>query len=184
MANQINRQAATIHNRGRDQISGFLISEIVDRYLWSVQTSSEQTLVGFSQAIFAEPMQFGDMLTQDSLRLIHLWPHQAYLLAEQPSLPESLHQFSSMFTDISHGICELSLIGDQALAFLDNHASVNLKNQQITETRNLRCLVGQYPVILWWDQGSDIRLLIDRSYAQSLCDYLNHLMQRWSQTSI
>jgi sarcosine oxidase gamma subunit len=89
-----------------------------------------------------------------------------------------------MVTDISHGICELSLVGDQALDFLGNHTSANLKDPRVTETRNLRCLLGQYPVILWWDQVADIRLLVDRSYAQSLCDYLKHLMQRWSQVSI
>lgn len=184
MIEQTHRQATTVQRRDQASMSGFIVTEIEDRFLWSVHANSGQDLLEFTKAVFAETARFGDMLTRDSMRLIQLWPRKSYLLAEQSLLPDMLQEYSSMITDISHGICELSLVSDQALEFLDVHTSANLRDQRISQTRNLRCLLGQYPVILWWNQDSDIRLLVDRSYAQSLRDYLNHLMQRWSEESI
>jgi hypothetical protein len=49
-----------------------------------------------------------------------------------------------------------------------------------------RCLLDQYPLVLWWDDIggiSDIRLLIERSYAQPFSDYLAQLMTRWRVTT-
>ena len=180
MVDQIYRQAATTLNMGQASNSEFSIIEIEDRYLWSIQANREHDLRGFAQAVFAETVQLGSMLTVDSLRLIHLWPHKAYLMSAQPSLPGLAHEFSPMMTDIGHGFCELSLAGDDAFEFLGTHTSADLMDTRIAATRNLRCMLGQYQVILWWDQVSDIRILVDRSYAQSICDYLGHLMQRWS----
>ena len=180
MIDQVNRQAATTHSLTQAANSDFSVIEIKDRYLWSIQANREHSLSVITQALFHETAQFGSMLTTDSLRLIHLWPHKAYLLAAQPSLPGALQEFSSMLTDISHGFCELSLVDNQALELLDCHTSANLKDTQVAKTRNLRCLIGQYQVILWWDLVSDIHILIDRSYAQSFCDYLEQLRRRWS----
>lgn len=183
MAEQIHRQAATVQRRDQASVSGFVLTEINTRFLWSIQADNRQDLVEFTQAIFAEKAQFGNMLTRDSLRLLQLWPSKAYLLYDHPALPDPLQEFSSMLTDISHGMSELSLVSDQSLDFLNHHTSVNLQDPRIADSRSVRCLLGQYPVIIWWDQISDIRLLIDRSYAQSLRDYLNHLLQRWDQVS-
>lgn len=181
---QVNRQAVTTHSMTQVANSDFSIIEIKDRYLWSIQANREHSLSVITQTLFHETAQFGSMLTTDSLRLIQLWPHKAYLLAAQPSLPGGLQEFTSMVTDISHGFCELSFVGDQAFELLNSHTSADLKHAQVARTCNLRCLLGQYQIILWWDLVSDIHILIDRSYAQSFCDYLEQLRRRWSQAAI
>lgn len=179
MSDQLNRQAATIHGTSRVANSGLSIAEIEDRCLWSIQANRKYDLPAFAETIFGATPEFGKMLCTDALRLVQLWPHKAYLISAQASLPTSLDEFSSMLTDIGHGFCELSLVGEQVIEFLDNYSSTDLKEAGIVATRNLRCRLGQYPIILWWDQPDDIRILIDRSYAQSFCDYLEQLMQRW-----
>lgn len=180
MADQIKRQAATSHASNRVSSSGLSSGEIEDCYLWSIQANRKHALPAFVLAVFGEAAEFGKMLDADAIRLLQLWPRKAYLLCAQPELPAALQVFSSMATDISHGFCELSLEGAQALEFLGSHSSTDPMAAGIAETRNLRCLLGQYPVILWWDRPDDIRILIERSYAQSFCDYLEQLMQRWS----
>ena len=180
MAEQIRRQAATLLTSSQTLNSGLSICEIEERHLWSVQANRNCDLAVFAKTVFGDALQFGEMLAADPLRLLHLWPHKAYLLSAQPELPDSLHQFSSMLTDISHGFCELGLAGGQALEFLAGHASADLTQTRIAESRNLRCLLGQYQVTLWWDRLDDIRILVDRSCAISFCDYLEHLLQRWS----
>lgn len=180
MAEQVHRQSATLLTSTRTLNSGLSICEIEQRHLWSIQTNRNYELAIFARAIFGDAPQIGEMLGADALRLLQLWPHKAYLLSTQPDLPDSLHRFSSMLTDISHGFCELSLGGEQALEFLASHASADLMQTRIAETRNLRCLLGQYQVTLWWDRLDDIRILVERSCAISFCDYLEHLLQRWS----
>lgn len=89
-----------------------------------------------------------------------------------------------MVTDISHGFCELSLTGSNAIEFLNSYTTVDLTGTGNPSGRNLRCLLGQYRIILYWDDANDVRILIDRSYTQSFVDYLDILYQRWSATSI
>lgn len=184
MVNQVKKEAATASTTSQVIDSGLSLVEIENRYLWSIQANREFDLRAFSQAIFAETLQFGKMLSLNSLRLIHLWPHKAYLLSSEITLPEALSEYASMMTDIGHGFCELSLGGRTVLEFLDNYTSVDLMNPNITRTRNLRCLLGQYQIILWWDDSCDIRILVDRSYVLSFCEYLEQLILRWSQKSI
>ncbi|MCP4877425.1 MAG: hypothetical protein GY896_18345 [Gammaproteobacteria bacterium] len=179
VADLVYRQAATSHTTSRTSKSGLTLDEIETRYLWSIQASRKHDLRAFARTVFGEALEFGEMLGADSTRLLHLWPHKALLLCAQPELPDSSRPFSSMLTDVSHGLCELGLGGEQAFEFLACYSSANPVQTRIHETRNLRCLFGQYQVTLWWDQRDDIRILIDRSYAQSFCDYFEHLLQRW-----
>jgi len=116
----------------------------------------------------------------ETLRLFKLWPHKSYLLSAESSLPGSLSDLAPMMTDISHGFCELSLTGSTALEFLSSYISVDL-DPRVTTNRCLRCLLGHYPIILWWDVVSEIHMLVDRSYTQSFCDYLETLSLRWSR---
>ncbi len=82
---------------------------------------------------------------------------------------------------IIFGFCEFRLGGEQALDFLGSYSSASLTEHGGSAKRSLRCLLGQYPVVLWWDDSANVRLLVERSYAQSFYDYLASLMVRWSQ---
>jgi hypothetical protein len=184
MADKIHREAATAGVIGPTGDLGISIREIENLHLWSIQPDRNQDLPAFGQAIFAEVPRPGEMLGNNSLRLIYLWPHKAYLLSTESALPGPSDDFNSMVTDISHGFCELSLTGNCLLEFLNSYTSANLMDAGIANSRNLRCLLGQYQVILWWDEITNIRILVDRSYAHSFCGYLENLSLRWKATSM
>lgn len=146
MPDQIKRQAATTHSTSRASDSGLSIAEIEDRCLWSIQANRKYDLSAFTGPIFGAAPEFGKMLCTDALRLIQLWPHKAYLLSTQASLPTTLDEFSSMLTDIGHGYCELGLVGEQAIEFLGNYSSTDPRQARIVASRNLRCRLGQYSI--------------------------------------
>jgi hypothetical protein len=52
-----------------------------------------------------------------------------------------------------------------------------------SKTGGRRCLLRQYPIILRWQHLDAVKLLVDRSYAQSFYDYISQLMSRWSATT-
>ncbi len=143
--------------------------------LWSVRANASHDLDCFSNSLFNQEIHFGEMLTDSKLRLIQLWPSAAYLLAEQPGLPDEANQFTNMITDISHGYCAVNLSGENALTFLGCYCSADL---QKATRQCLRTRLGHYPLLIWWDSITEFQLLVERSYAQSFIDYLNLLADR------
>jgi sarcosine oxidase gamma subunit len=178
MPENTNRTAATLDSTSSLQNVDLTICEIENRFLWSVQPSRRQSLSEFAQAVFNTGLRSGEMLARESTRLIHLWPHKAYLLSDQATLPTPADPFAAILTDISHGYCELSITGELALLFVNSYTTANLTAPDTSNSCNLRCQFGQYSVLLWWDDSTDIRLLLDRSYAQSFRDYVEHLIRR------
>jgi len=181
MADLIERETVTDVGAIRSPNSRLALSEIADRYVWSLQPDHRGRLNAFTHAIFAAAPQSGEVLKMDSLRLLYLWPHKAWLLSSRARLPRAVDDFSAIMTDISHGFCEFRLGGEQALDFLGSYSSASLTEYGGSAKRSLRCLLGQYPVVLWWDDSANVRLLVERSYARSFYDYLASLMARWSQ---
>ena len=147
--------------------------------LWSIQSSRAFKLDSFASAVFRRHSAMGTMLKADGIRLIQLWPDRAYLLCEQLKLPDRAVEFESMATDISHAICQLLLSGSDSLPFLNAYTTVDLQDQAILSTACLRTRLGQYSITLWWERPAEIHILVDRSYAQSLADYLQALSTRW-----
>jgi heterotetrameric sarcosine oxidase gamma subunit len=163
----------TLHSENADLI----LTEIEILSLWSIQGNHQQDLAEFVMAIFSESVAACGMTSAGDLRLLKLWPQRAWLLAHRHSLPAEIAAFEALMTDISHGLCEFRLGGEHAWAFLASYTSVDLASPVGSGCR--RCLLGQYPLVLWWDNIGDIHLLIERSYAQSFFDYLAQLMTRW-----
>jgi len=161
--------------------SSLALNEIADRFVWSVQPDHRGNLNAFTETVFNTAPRSGEVLKMDSLRLLYLWPHKAWLLSSSAQLPRAVDDFSAIMTDIGHGYCEFRLCGEHALDFLGSYSSTNPAEQCGDLQRSLRCLLGQYQVLLWWDECDDIRLLVERSYARSFYDYLASLMARWSQ---
>ena len=180
MAEIFEREAVTAV--GGMQWPGLEVVENPQRWLWSVQPGQQDSLVSFSQTLFGAAAQTADVPKADSLRLLRLWPHKALLLSSQAGLPSNTQEFTTMLTDISHGFCEFRLGGEHALAFLGAYCSFDPARQQAEGKHSLRCLLGQYPVLLWWDEVDDIRILVERSLALSFYDYLAVLADRWSHS--
>ncbi len=159
--------------------SNLSLREINIQGLWSVQSNARHKLDAFSKTVFDQTLTFGTMLKTDDFRLIRLWPRAAYLLSDDYALADSVSHFDSMITDISHGFIDLSLSGDNALAFINDYCSADINQPAIVDARTLRTRLGQFDILLWWDDITDIRILIDRSYAQSFASYLQSLSSRW-----
>jgi sarcosine oxidase gamma subunit len=181
MADFLTKETATVGVIGRLRNSEVHLNEVVVQGLWSFQPNRNQDLDSIAELLFTDSTGAVTMLNDKALRLFKLWPHKAYLLSAGSSPPGSLADLAGVMTDISHGFCELSLTGTAAFEFLNSYTSVELNNSRITITRCLRCRLGHYQVILWWDDIDEIHMLVDRSYTQSFCDYLETLSLRWSR---
>jgi len=130
-------------------------------------------------SVFDQDLNFGEMITSDNLRLIQLWPQVAYLISAEDSLPDTAYEFESLITDIGHGFCDLNLSGEGALVFLNDYSSADLDQQFVNSNRTVRTSLGHFQILLWWDEASNIHILVDRSYAQSFTDYIGHITSRW-----
>jgi sarcosine oxidase gamma subunit len=181
MPDLLNAAAATSGGSVSVENLNLTIHEVESRFLWSVQASQKHSLSDFALAMFGTDLEDAAMRNRESLRLIHLWPHKAFVLSDQATLPTSADSFASLITDISHGFCELSLRGQAALQFVNSYCTADLIAGQASSQGNVRCRFGQYHVVVWWNDRSDMRLILDRSYAQSFRDYIVHLMQRWQE---
>jgi len=176
--------SATAGSTLRSENADLTLTEIEIIALWSIQGNYQQDLADFVMAVFSESVAACGMTSTDDLRLLKLWPQRAWLLAHRHGLPAEIAAFEALMTDISHGLCEFRLGGEHARAFLGSYTSVDLAAPVGSGCR--RCLLGQYPLVLWWDDiggARDIHLLIERSYAQSFFDYLAQLMTRWRATT-
>jgi sarcosine oxidase gamma subunit len=146
--------------------------------LWSIQGNHEYSLPEFETALFGTSIEIGATLQDEMLQLFRLWPHQAYLLATDQSLPAIIHDYDALMTDISDAYCRFRLSGEHAFEFLANYLSADLLSVDVDSTC-LRCRLGHYVVLLWWDDRYQLQLLLERSLAQSFADYIETLMARW-----
>ncbi len=146
--------------------------------LWSIQGNRETSLADFETALFGASAEVGNLLQGEALCLLRLWPHQAYLRAEQAPLPASVQKYARLVTDLSDGYCEFRLVGELAFDFVADYLSADLAQQSVGPAC-LRCRLGHFVVILWWDEQRELRLLVERSCAQSFADYIDTLMARW-----
>ena len=146
--------------------------------LWSIQGNREYSLAEFETALFGTSLEVSATLHNESLQLIRPWPHQAYLLTSGQPLPQSIRKHHALMTDISDACCRFRLSGEQAFAFMANYLSADLHKIN-PDSACLRCRLGHYVVLLWWDDRSQLHLLQERSVAQSFVDYLETLMARW-----
>ncbi|MCP4471156.1 MAG: hypothetical protein GY815_10800 [Gammaproteobacteria bacterium] len=114
------------------------------------------------------------------------WLYSRYFPRQDESMSDTIKR-EVLAVRNSVGCVDMSTLGKvdvkgaDALEFLGSYSSANPADQCVGAKRSLRCLLGQYTVLLWWDDIADIRLLVDRSYAQSFYDYLASLMARWSR---
>jgi sarcosine oxidase gamma subunit len=146
--------------------------------LWSIQGNRESSLSEFEAALFGTSIEIGATVQNETLRLLRLWPHQAYLLATDQSLPASIRKHDTLMTDISDAYCRFRLGGEHAFEFIANYLSTDLLKVD-AHSACLRCRLGHYVVLLWWDDRHQLQLLLERSVAQSFADYIETLKARW-----
>ena len=103
--------------------------------------------------------------------MVRHWPRHMWLIGEHLAPTDGV-------IDISHGYAVLRLRGPGALLFLADYTSADLRSFSVRSAGTVRCALGPYAVVLWWDITRDIRIAIERSIAQSLVDHLKLLVQR------
>lgn len=118
----------------------------------------------------AMPAMGGKALQDQMLKLRH-WPDHFWVVGENLLLAGDA-------IDISHGHAVLRLRGPGALYFLADYTSADLRSADVRNTGTVRCLLGPYAVLMWWDITRDIHIAVERNMAQSLVDYLKLLVQR------
>lgn len=158
--------------------SDLSVHETNGLHIWSVQSNHLHSLKDYFQEKFSAKLRTGQMLLLDDWRLIQVSPGRAFLITAKPTLPPTSARYETMLTDVSHGYCELCLSGKQSFDFTSLYLSADLNKVASMDTNSLRCRFGQYNCLLYWDDIDQVRILIERSYAQSFRDYLNHLMLR------
>ena len=146
--------------------------------LWSIQGNNDIPLIDVETSMFEADFGIGEMAVADTTRWLRLWPHQGYLMANDAALPANTESFTPLMTDISDGFLAFLVHGAQAFHFIRHYLSVDL-NELPSESACLRCRLGHYPVILWWDDHKSLHLLVERSLAHSFHDYLESLLARW-----
>jgi sarcosine oxidase gamma subunit len=161
-----------------DPAAGIVFEPVEITGLWSLQGNRKTRLADLVSALFTTTAQFGKPLRSEKLRLLPLWPQQAYLLSAKVTLPAAARKFEPLLTDISHGYYQFRLGGEQAFDFVSNYVSVDIAALR-DAAACLRCRLGQYTVILWWDDHQHIHLLLERSYAQSFTEHIDALISRW-----
>jgi hypothetical protein len=146
--------------------------------LWSLQGNRTIPLADLVNTLFASGAQFGRPLQSEGLCLLPLWPQQAYLHSRQATPPAIPGKLESLLTDIAHGYCQFRLHGERGFDFVASYLSADIAALRDNAACR-RCRLGQYTVILWWDDHRDMHLLLERSYAQSFADYIDTLIARW-----
>lgn len=157
--------------------TGLSLERIDIDAMWSIQGNRETTLADFESALFAASAGPGGLLQSDDLRLLRPWPQRALLAAQAP-LPASLQPYAELMTELSDAYCEFRLAGEHAFDFVADYLSADLARQPLRPAC-LRCRLGHYLVILWWDDRHEPYLLVERSCAHSFADYIDILMARW-----
>ena len=146
--------------------------------MWSIQPGRGISLDDFTAAVFSEQMPGdGRLLTNNGLQLLRPWPHQAYLIADQPALPSTAQPFVTLVTDIADAFCAFRLDGEAAGDFLADYLSADI-TAAAPKNDCLRCRLGHYTVLLWWQDRVRLQLLVERSLAQSFTEYIKRLLAR------
>ena len=105
-------------------------------------------------------------------RLMRLWPTRVWHIgADAPNI-------GLVCTSIGHGHCILRLRGPDALYFLADYASADLRAAPIRRAALLRCRIGSYDATLWWLNTRDLYVVVERCLAQSFVNHLRALVRR------
>ena len=121
-------------------------------------------------------LPFGHMHSTPTGMSLRHWPDMIW--TTEADTPEGMAS-----VDIGHGWTCLHLRGLNALHFLADYLSADPFSEQAQASGSLRTTLGHYDCVLWWVGDQDVSLVVTRSYAQSLVDFLRTLAVRNAQTA-
>ncbi len=147
--------------------------------IWSVQSNREHDVSEFCHFILGIELGVGEMSGDNLLRVLRHWPKKVFAITECSQFPETEPKYADLITDVSDAFRKMTLTGETALQFL--HQSSPLEFMQNSGLkRTVKTLCGQYPIIAWWEDTSEVNILIERSLSESYGDYLSVLADRFS----
>lgn len=146
--------------------------------IWSVQSNQQHDVSEFCHSIVGNELGVGETSGNELLRVLRHWPKKVYVITDRSQLLQIEPKYADMITDVSDAYCKMTLTGESALQFLDQSSPLEfMQNSRFKKTAKTLC--GQYPIIVWWDDNSEIKLLIERSLSESYRDYLSVLADRF-----
>lgn len=146
----------------------------LDEVACAITELAAPSAAGLDRALDAAgiDLPLGRGLVRAGGRMIRLWPTRLWYVG--PDAPD----LGLASTSIGHGHCVLRLRGPDALYFLADYASADLRAAPIRRAALLRCRIGHYDATLWWLNTRDLFVVVDRSLAQSFVDHLRALVRR------
>ena len=144
------------------------------------QFQNSDELDQFCLSALHTTVETGTHAVQNDVQCLRFSPFSIYLICEQNPLEDMYAQHPEILTDISHGKCLLEFQGAQVLVFLSNYCSANLKSDDTQQWAMVKSRMIDYEVLLWWSSNSQVRLLVDRSYAKSFIDFTHSLFIRYT----
>jgi hypothetical protein len=117
-------------------------------------------------------LPIGHRLLHEDGHFMRLWPARIWCIGAD-ALDIGLSRIN-----VGHGNTVLRLRGPNALYFLADYASADLRAAPIRSASMVRCRLGAYNTTLWWTNTRDLYVVVDRSLAQSLVDHLRALALR------
>ena len=161
-------------------LSGMTLDESLETGVWLLKSHSPGTVDRIAVSLVCRIPDLGEMIDSHQVRLLRYSPDTMYLLFDWEKAPKLAPALRACVTDISHGMCGLNLKGEKALEFIGDYVSVSVNSPGIYESRNMRCRIGHFKVLIWWSDIRDVHILVDRSFAQSFYDYMLALSLRWT----
>ena len=101
--------------------AGLRLVENSQRHAWSLQAGHAESLQALLSDITGQSGEPGTFAEGDGLCLLMAWPHRALLLTDTPALPAAATALADRLVDVSHGLIEFRLEGDDALELLASH---------------------------------------------------------------
>ena len=145
--------------------------------LWSIQAGREQSLDDVARALFADADPHTSLALDEGRYLLRAWPHQAYLLTAEAGLPTAAKPCETLITDIADAYCAFNLEGAAAFDFIADYLSADIRDTA-PGPQCLRCRLGHYNLLLWWQKRERLQILVERSLAHSFEGYIAQLALR------
>ncbi len=178
MDRNITRTCAWEHFGAVVLAGGLQLTEQVNTGIWNFQFNKMEELNAYCKFRLSSQLEPGESLFFEETTCLRYSPIGLYFVFDENQPPE-VGEFSKNLTDISHGKCRFKLAGEQAFAFVCDYAAMDLNQGQVQKFKMAKTLIGDYPILLYWQHKSEINLMVDRSYAQSFAGFLSVIASYW-----
>ncbi len=184
MDERVHREPATDADGAISDAADLTLKEQLRVEIRQLQFYTPGALHKFCRARCRQNIETGASGTHGEAVYLRYGPRSLYIVCGEDARsglpPDPDEKRSGNATDISHGKSLFRLKGKRAYQFLRDYSSLDLDDERVRNFRMAKCRIGDFQVLMWWRQPTDVCLLLDRSYAQAFVNFLRALAQRWA----